>query len=49
MYTINSSSLIPVSSLWCHHTPAEVHGLRPLACEVFPVVGKRNCRKKIVL
>ena len=21
MYTINSSSLIPVSSLWCHHTP----------------------------
>ena len=31
-----------VSSLWCHHTPAEVHGLRPLPREAFPVVEKRN-------
>ena len=42
MYTINSSSLIPVSSLWCHHTPGDFRGLRPLSGEAFPVVGKRN-------
>ena len=41
--------LFSVSSLWRHHTPAEVHGLRPLPREAFPVVGKRNCRKKMVL